>query len=143
MTGGEIGGLGGYAGVEQRPRIVIADDDAVVRQMLAATLSRWFDLVGVAEDAAGAVDIAVRHLPDVALLDVQMPAGGGLWATRRISELAPATAVVLLSGDEYRDSVVEFMNVGATTYLRKGIADDLLTQRLLQSIAAHQRLAQH
>ena len=125
---------------EERPRLVIADDDAIVRRMLTAKLRRCFDLVGVAEDAVGAVDIAVGQLPDVVLLDVQMPGGGGLWATRRIAELAPATAVVVLSGDESHESVIEFMNVGAVTYLRKGIADELLTQRLHESIRAHRRL---
>ncbi len=64
--------------------LLIADDDPVTRSMLSIALARRFDVVGVVEDAQQAVDTATLARPDVALVDVQMPGGGGLTAVRGI-----------------------------------------------------------
>ena len=80
-------------------RVLIADDNADVRAGLAALIDReaGFELAGTAGDALEAVDLAERHQPDVALLDVRMPAGGGVEAARGIARGSPQTRVVLLS----------------------------------------------
>ena len=121
----------------RRPALLIADDEPIARVALATRLRSDFRLVGIAHDDAGAVELAARERPDVALLDAQMPIIGGLQATRAIREVSPTTAIVILSMDESDASVVEFLNAGAVAYLRKGIRGDELVERLHQSIAAH------
>jgi DNA-binding NarL/FixJ family response regulator len=122
-----------------RPRLLIADDDQVVSATLSAQLRREFDVVATAEDGTAAITLARSLQPDVALVDVQMPGGGGLHTTRGIVEVSPRTAIVILSVDESDQSVVEFINAGAMTYLRKGLPAPEIASRLHQSIAAHER----
>ncbi len=120
-----------------RPRLLIADDDRLVLATLTAQLKDDFELVATASDADEAAELATNTCPDVALLDVQMPAGGGLHATRRIREVSPGTAIVILSVDETDQSVREFLAAGAVTYLRKGTPRATIVKRLQESIAAH------
>ncbi len=119
-----------------RPRLLIADDDPVVAATLSAQLREDFEVVGAATDGDDAVELAANLQPDVALVDVQMP-GGGLGATRGIAEVSPHTAIVILSVDESEHSVVEFINAGAMTYLRKGTPPSEIAARLHTSIQAH------
>lgn len=120
--------------------LLIADDDELVRDALSARLAAAFDVVGVARDAAEAVALARELDPDVALLDVQMPAGGGLRATTEIARECPRTAIVILSADEEHHAVVELLNAGATSYLRKDQPSDEVAATLRRSIDAHRRL---
>jgi EAL domain-containing protein (putative c-di-GMP-specific phosphodiesterase class I) len=76
--------------------------------------------VGVANDAQEAIDLALREHPDVALLDVKMPAGGGPRAAREIRIGSLQTRVVALSAYEDRTSVLEMLRAGAVGYLVKG-----------------------
>jgi CheY-like chemotaxis protein len=122
---------------ENRPRLVIADDDPVVVAALVAQLKGAFEVVGTADDGESAVALVARERPDVALLDLEMPAGGGLHATCGIGEVSPKTAVVILSIDESAHSVLRLLKAGAMTYLRKGTSAKDLILRLHQSIAAH------
>ncbi|HSZ14744.1 MAG TPA: response regulator transcription factor [Solirubrobacteraceae bacterium] len=119
------------------PRLMIADDDPVVRSMLNISLSQAFDVVGIAADGEQAVEFAKASQPDVALVDVEMPRGGGLRAVQGIHEVAPNTAIVLLSIDESDGIVRELMQAGATTYLRKGVGPHALADALMASIEAH------
>jgi DNA-binding NarL/FixJ family response regulator len=123
----------------RRPRLLIADDDALFRSLLWAQLQRDFDCVAVAVDAAHAVAIARDVHPDIVLLDVNMPCGGARRATPGIRECSRETAIVLLSSDESDDEVVELLNAGATAYLRKGIDRRTLVDKMLASIEAHRR----
>src|SRR5215211_7302603 len=85
-------------------RVLIADDDPDVRAVLAAQLALNFDIVGTAADTDEAIALAAEHRPDIALVDVEMPGGGGPRATREISAATPATTIVALSADEDRKS---------------------------------------
>lgn len=120
-----------------RPRLMIADDDPVVQSMLSMSLGGGFDVVGVAVDGEQAVDLAQASQPDAALVDVEMPAGGGLRAVRGIHEVAPETAIVVLSIDESDGVIREFVQAGATAYLRKGVGAQALSDALMGSIEAH------
>jgi len=124
-----------------RPRLLIADDDPVARSALSIQLGADFELVGTAKDAEEAIAVAEQQEPDVAIIDVQMPAGGGLRATREIHARVPHTAIVILSIDEQHESVVELLNAGAMSYCRKGIPAHELTANLQMAIAAHARQA--
>lgn len=128
--------------VSDRPRLVVADDDTFVCSMLASQLDAWFECVGAAADADEAIALVVEHRPDVAILDVNMPGGGAMHATREIRALSPETAIVILSGDEVHGEVVELLSAGAIAYLRKGIDPHSLGHKLIASINAHRRAAQ-
>jgi DNA-binding NarL/FixJ family response regulator len=102
--------------------VLIAEDEPGVRDALA-DLIRTDDrlvLIGAAGDADQAIDLAREHRPDVALLDVKMPSGGGPRATREIRVLSPETRVVALSAYEDRATVLEMLRAGAAGYLVKG-----------------------
>jgi CheY-like chemotaxis protein len=120
-----------------RPTLLIADDDPIVRTTLTTALGREFEVVGAAGDSDEAVSIAALKHPDVALVDVAMPGGGGITAVRGIVASSPATAVVVLSGDEVDSVVRELLRAGASSYLRKGIAFAELARALDASIRAH------
>jgi DNA-binding NarL/FixJ family response regulator len=79
-----------------RPRVVVADDDEVLRTVLVAQLSDDFECVGVAADAPEGIALAAAQHPDVVILDVNMPGGGAARATREIREISPETALVIL-----------------------------------------------
>lgn len=121
-------------------RLLIADDDHLVRSVLTSQLGDALDVVAVAQDAEEAIAATLEHKPDVALIDVQMPGGGGLHATREISRQCPSTAIVALSADESHDVVLEMLNAGAMSYVLKGTSRDEILQKLEQSIQAHARL---
>ena len=75
--------------------------------------------------------------PDAALIDVEMPKGGGLSAVHGIVENSSHTAIVVLSVDESDATVRELMQAGATSYRRKGVAPQVLAESLVESINAH------
>jgi DNA-binding NarL/FixJ family response regulator len=107
--------------------VVIADDQATVRDGLVSILSTLADIVvvGVAKDGAGAVALAEQYDVDVVLMDLRMPGTGGLDATRALGASRPDTAVVVLTAYEDDESVAAALEVGASGYLTKraGIED--------------------
>lgn len=113
-------------------RILIADDEPALRGAIADLLSQedGVVLVGEAGDADQAIELAVSRRPDVALVDVSMPAGGGPRAAREIIRVSPETRVIALSAFEDRPTVLEMLRAGAVGYLVKGTAG----QDLLDSI---------
>ena len=125
------------APTNDRPRVMIADDNPMIRSTLGMSLSSRFEVVGVAADSEEAVELARATQPDAAVVDVEMPKGGGLHAVRGILEVAPATAIVVLSADEIDGVVRELMQAGAIAYLRKGVAPQVLAESLTESIEAH------
>lgn len=114
---------GGSDGVDAI-RVVIADDEPALRIALADLLAHeeTIRLVGTAGDADEAIELAVQARPDVALVDVKMPAGGGPRAAREIIKVSPRTRVIALSAFEDRPTVLEMLRAGAVGYLVKGTA---------------------
>jgi DNA-binding NarL/FixJ family response regulator len=119
-----------------KPSVLIADDDPVVRAALSLQLKAGFTVVGSACDADEAIEYTEALRPDLAILDVQMPGGGGLRATREIRALAPEVAIVALSADESDASVRAMISAGAMAYVRKGVDRDELDRVLRSSIEA-------
>ncbi|MEP6973607.1 MAG: EAL domain-containing protein [Actinomycetota bacterium] len=110
-------------------RILIADDEPALRDALADLLAQeeGVVLVGEAGDADQAIRLANSRRPDVALVDVGMPAGGGTRAAREIIRVSPDTRVIALSAFEDRPTVLAMLRAGAVGYLVKGTAaEDLL-----------------
>jgi EAL domain-containing protein (putative c-di-GMP-specific phosphodiesterase class I)/CheY-like chemotaxis protein len=107
-------------------RVLIADDETEVRAALAELISSEDDLelVGAAGDADEAIELAIAKTPDVALVDVKMPAGGGPRAAREICRTSPQTRVLALSAYEDKTTVMEMLRAGAVGYLVKGTAPE-------------------
>lgn len=106
--------------------VLIADDEPSLRDALTELFAHEdrVVLVGTAGDADEAISIAQTRRPDVAILDVSMPAGGGPRAAREIIRLSPATRVIALSAFEDKPTVLEMLRAGAVGYLVKGAAAD-------------------
>lgn len=104
-------------------RVLLADDQALIRAGFAAIVSAEPDMTVVGEAATGkdAVDLAVRTRPDVVLMDVRMPDGDGLWATRRIVGTAGLehSHVVVVTTFELDEYVAEAVRAGASGFLVK------------------------
>jgi len=105
-----------------RLRVLIADDEPEMRETLIGLVSTdpGLELAGVAEDAEEAVEVARVTRPDVALLDVSMPYGGGPEAAHGIRWRSPGTHVVAFSLHDDKASIVEMLRAGATGYVVKG-----------------------
>jgi DNA-binding NarL/FixJ family response regulator len=115
-----------------RPRIVIAEDHALVRQGLVTMLSAEPDLEVVAQAATGkeAWERAREWQPDIVLMDLRMPEMNGIEATRVIKADCPGTAVVLLTVSSDDTDLIEGIKAGASGYMLKNITADRLVHAL-------------
>lgn len=102
-------------------RVLVADDDAFMRASLIELINSHveLELVGAARNADEAIKVAARWRPDVAVLDYRMP-GGGVYATREIRRLSPATAVLGLSAYGDPGTEGQMRSAGARDFLVKG-----------------------
>ena len=117
-TAGDLQGVGGSGAMI---RIVLVDDQALIRLGLRSVLSRepWIDVVGEAADGVEAVDLCRREKPDVVLMDIEMPNMDGLTAARRIKEEFPTTSVLVLTGHDNIEYLLRAVSAGAAGYLLK------------------------
>ncbi|MEE4596737.1 response regulator transcription factor [Streptomyces sp. DSM 41524] len=123
---------------DTRPlRIVVADDQASVREGLVLMLDLLpdIDVVGSAANGQQALDQVAEHHPDAILLDLHMPVLDGTEATRRLTAEHPEVAVVVLTTYADDTSVLETLRAGARAYLTKD-ADRLHIARTLHSAVA-------
>jgi EAL domain-containing protein (putative c-di-GMP-specific phosphodiesterase class I)/CheY-like chemotaxis protein len=128
----------GAGGVATEPiRVLIADDEPALRGALADLLEHEDDvvLIGAAGDADEAIALAGDERPDVALVDVSMPAGGGARAAREIARCSPDTRVIALSAFEDRPTVLEMLRAGAVGYLVKGTAGEEIVDSIQKVMA--------
>ena len=100
-------------------RILFADDEASLRELMRLELPRLGHEVVVCEDGRAAVATIEKSTFDVAILDIRMPGLTGIDALKRIKEVAPDTEVILLTGHATVDTAVESMRYGAFDYLTK------------------------
>jgi DNA-binding NarL/FixJ family response regulator len=115
-------------------RILLADDHALFRDGVASLLTAWgHEVVGQASDGASAVDLAVALQPDLVLMDVSMPGGGGMEATRRIADAAPKVAIVMLTASEDIDDLFAAIKAGARGYLLKNL-DSVDLRGMLEAV---------
>jgi EAL domain-containing protein (putative c-di-GMP-specific phosphodiesterase class I)/DNA-binding NarL/FixJ family response regulator len=103
-------------------RVMIADDEAVLRDTLAELVASdaALELVGSARDADEAIAVAQATRPDVALVDVRMPGGGGIRVAEVVHSSLPRTRVLALTVAADRTTVVRMLESGAVGYLVKG-----------------------
>jgi DNA-binding NarL/FixJ family response regulator len=118
-------------------RIVIAEDQAIVRRGAALLLSMEPDMevVGQARNGVEAVELAQLLQPDVVLMDLHMPLKGGVAATREITRAHPGTQILVLTTLNDDETVFEAVRAGAHAYLLKDAEED----ELLETIRALKR----
>ena len=107
--------------MSQAARVLIADDQRVVREGLAMVLALLpgIEVVGAASDGREAVTMAVELQPDIVLMDLRMPRCDGVEATRLLRERQPQTKVVVLTTYADDQSVIDALRAGARGYLTK------------------------
>ncbi len=123
----------------ERIRIILADDHDVVRTGLKAYLNTQFgiDVIGEAGDGASVVDLALKLLPDVVVMDISMPGMDGLQATRKISASCPTCKILALTVHADKQYFFEMLAAGAVGYVTKqAAAEELLAA--IRSVAAGQ-----
>jgi DNA-binding NarL/FixJ family response regulator len=112
-----------------RIRILIVDDHALFRVGIANILSREreFDVVGEAAEGRAALEMAGMTSPNVVLMDLSLPAPGGLETTQRIRREYPAVAVIAMAQDEDEESLFASIKAGAAAFVIKDISpEDLI-----------------
>ena len=101
-------------------RVLIADDSAVSRTLIRGALEEAdMTVCGEAADARAAAEMAVSEHPDVCVLDVKMPEGGGIRAVRDISRSLPDLPILMLSASRAGDDVMDAIRAGAAGYVLK------------------------
>lgn len=102
-------------------RLLVADDHNLLRTGLVALLNAETGMVvvGAAKDEHSAISLAVETKPDVVLMDISMPDSGGIEATRRIKQLAPAAKILILTLNEDEGLMQEAIRAGAMGYISK------------------------
>jgi DNA-binding NarL/FixJ family response regulator len=122
-------------------RVLVVDDQALVREGLMTLLqaARDIDPIAAAADGEEAVALCARHRPDVVLMDLRMPKLDGVEATRRIRAAQPQTEIVVLTTHADEASILDALRAGARGYLTKdaGIAE---ISRAVHAAADHQAL---
>jgi DNA-binding NarL/FixJ family response regulator len=111
-----------------RVRVLIADDQALIRRGMALLLSIEVDMevVGEAADGIEAVALAARLHPDVVLMDLNMPRMAGVPATRAITLARPETQVLVLTTHDSDELIFEAVRAGARAYLLKDASEEEL-----------------
>ena len=109
-------------------RILIADDQALVRTGFRMILEAEPDLDVVAEarDGAEAIDAARRTRPDIVLMDIRMPTIDGLEATRRIMQSAHPPRVLMLTTFDLDEYIFDALHAGASGFLLKDVPPEQL-----------------
>lgn len=107
----------------QEIKIMIVEDQEIIRKSLGIVLNLNADInvVGTAENGAVAVEMAAQLLPDVILMDVQMPVMDGVEATERIKKSYPDVKVIMLTTFQDADVVSGALHAGAEGYILKAI----------------------
>ena len=105
-----------------RPRVVLVDDHGLFRAGVRAELDGLVDVVGDAGAVDEAIDCIVERDPDVVLLDVQMPEGGGAEVIRGVAPRRPAVRFLALSVSDAPADVISIIRAGARGYVTKTIS---------------------
>ena len=124
----------------QRLRILVAEDETIIRLDLRALLERaGFDVCAEARDGVEAVELARVHEPDVAILDVKMPRLDGIEAARRIVEERPLP-IVMLTAYGHDELVARAVEAGVFGYLVKPFRESDLLPAIHTARARHEEL---
>ncbi len=114
---------------EERTRILIVDDHVLFRVGIAQILSKEDDLevVGEAEDARSAMEVALDTSPNIILMDLSLPPPGGIETTQRIKRELPSVSIIVMAVQEDEDALFDAIKAGAAAFVLKDVSpDDLI-----------------
>jgi two-component system, NarL family, response regulator len=113
-------------------RVMLVDDHTMVRHGIRVLLASATDIAVVAEarDANEAVSLYIEHRPDVTLMDLRMPNGGGVEAIKRIREQFPRARFIVLTMFDGEDDSYRALDAGAQGYLLKDASDEQLAEAI-------------
>jgi RNA polymerase sigma factor (sigma-70 family) len=110
------------AGGTGAPRVVLVDDHGLFRSGVRAELGAQVEVVGEADDVAPAIELIGRLLPDVVLLDVHLPGGGGHAVISEVKKTHPEIKFLALSASDAPEDVIAVIRAGARGYVTKTIS---------------------
>jgi DNA-binding NarL/FixJ family response regulator len=108
--------------MEDRPRVLLVDDHELVRSGVRAELGDAVEIVGEADDVDAAIELILERRPDVVLLDVHMPGGGGLAVLQGVRSECGDVAFLALSVSDAAEDVIGVIRAGARGYVTKAIS---------------------
>ncbi|MDF1594668.1 MAG: response regulator transcription factor [Acidimicrobiia bacterium] len=111
-------------------RVFIVDDHDLFRSGVRAEIGEGIEIVGEASEVAPAIELIGERLPDVVLLDVHMPAGGGRAVIEAIAPNHPEVAFLALSASDAAEDVVAVVRAGARGYVTKTISPSELSEAI-------------
>jgi len=112
--------------VSDRATIVIVDDHALFRSGVRSEVEGLVDVVGEAGSVEEAIRVIAEERPDVVLLDVHMPGGGGVEVIRRVAAVDPGRRFLALSVSDAAEDVIAVVRAGARGYVTKSISGEEL-----------------
>ena len=132
-------GPGGRSG--EKTTILLVDDHALFRVGVRNILEREpdFDIVGEADETRSAFDLSVQLSPDIILMDLSLPAPGGIETTQRIKREMPSAGIIVLAVNEDEDALFEAIKAGAAAFILKDVAPDDLVA-IIRRVAAGEYL---
>ena len=112
----------------KKTRIILADDQLLVREGMRALLDTLphYEVIAECADGSAAVEAVCRLKPEVAILDIHMPKVSGIEATRQIHAALPATEILILSAIDRKEIIQKALDAGAAGYLHKDFVLDEL-----------------
>jgi DNA-binding NarL/FixJ family response regulator len=113
-----------------KPSVVIVDDHEIFRSGVRAELEGLVEVLGDAGSVEAAVRLISERRPDVVLLDVHMPGGGGVEVIRRVAETNPSQRFLALSVSDAAEDVIAVVRAGARGYVTKSIGGEELADAI-------------
>ena len=125
----------------EKTTILLVDDHALFLVGVRNILERepGFDIVGEADDPRGACDLSVQLSPDIILMDLSLPAPGGIETTQRIKRELPSAGIIVLAVSEDEDALFDAIKAGAAAFILKDVAPDDLVA-IIRRVAAGEYL---
>jgi DNA-binding NarL/FixJ family response regulator len=130
-------GPGDRKAVEDITRILVVDDHSLFRLGIAEILGREpdFEIVAEAEDSRTAIDRALETSPNIILMDLSLPAPGGIETTQRIKRELPSTAIIVLAVSEDEDALFDAIKAGAAAFILKDVEPEDLVMIIRRVVA--------
>jgi DNA-binding NarL/FixJ family response regulator len=119
----------------RRPRIFLVEDHAVFRAGVRAELGDAVEVVGEADEVDAAIELINERVPDVVLLDVHLPGGGGLAVLHGVLPHHPEVQFLALSVSDAPEDVIAVIRAGARGYITKTISGGELLQAVYRVAA--------
>lgn len=115
--------------------VIVVDDHPIFREAMCELLTdAHFQIVSQASEGGAAVDLALKHKPHLMVIDVMLPGMDGLAATRAIKDKLPDTQVMVVSGDDSDATVFGAIDAGASAFLLKDSAADVMAEAAQQVV---------